>query len=248
MLASKLCRQMQYISDLHLEQRNSIPVIPKCGEYLALLGDIGNPFSKSYSTFIHHVSQSYKQVFVLAGNHEYWQKDIPMHHVNAQIHSVANKHPNVHFLNNTVYHLDEYAIIGSTLWSKSTPYVNKINVSNISYNFKNDSYQNDIRNIYNKNVKWLNDAITHNSNKKIIVLTHYLPSYKLIVEKYQNPIDQLFFDRFASHLDHLIKHPVKYWLCGHSHYVHTTTINDVKCGINAVGKDAQLECTTVHLI
>ena len=45
-------KRLQYLSDVHLEVKNTIPKINKVGDYLALLGDIGNPFDRSYRDFI----------------------------------------------------------------------------------------------------------------------------------------------------------------------------------------------------
>jgi len=70
-------------------------------------------------------------------------------------------------------------------------------------------------------------------NKNLIVMTHYLPTYKLILEQFQNNRN---IDRFATNLDYLIKPPVKYWLCGHTHCRYETKINGVNIGVNSYTK------------
>jgi hypothetical protein len=71
-----------------------------------------------------------------------------------------------------------------------------------------------------------------NANKKIILLTHYMPSFQLVVEKYRSdPLTCC----FASDLDDLIKKPIRFWLCGHSHSSFSKVINDVTCALNCRG-------------
>lgn len=89
-----------------------------------------------------------------------------------------------------------------------------------------------INELYKNSLNWLDTNIKQNTDNNIIVLSHYLPSYKLIIPKYRDykPAFQ-----YASHLDHLIKSPVKAWLCGHSHCQIEKYINGVYCGINTLG-------------
>jgi hypothetical protein len=88
--------------------------------------------------------------------------------------------------------------------------------------------------MFHTSQKWLSDNIIGN-NKNVIVLTHHLPSYDLIIDKYKKGIYSKYQDRFASDLNHLLQSPVKYWLCGHSHCNIEKQINDVMCAINAYG-------------
>jgi Icc-related predicted phosphoesterase len=68
---------------------------------------------------------------------------------------------------------------------------------------------------YKENVEWLTNNIKNNEN--VIVLSHYLPSYKLIVPKYWTKEYEPLQKQYASDLEHLMKPNVKFWLCGHSH-------------------------------
>ncbi|MEM0353939.1 MAG: metallophosphoesterase [Thermoplasmata archaeon] len=216
--STKSYKELHYISDIHLEYRITIPKISKKGDYLALLGDIGNPFKHSYKDFIQHISGAYEKIFLLTGNHEYWWNS-DMQKVDDKIKSIANNFSNVYFLNNDVHYIsNDYVILGTTLWScvyNPTPKMKFYN------------------NLFVKNVQWIEEQINKHSKKKIIMITHHLPSYKLIIKKYRTPSYQNILDRYASHLDYLIKPPIKYWLCGHSHCILETFINGVYCGINA---------------
>jgi predicted phosphodiesterase len=67
----------QYISDIHLEHyklEDIDKVIPeKEANILILAGDIGYPEEIQYKTYIQKVSQIWEKVFLIAGNHEYYQ-------------------------------------------------------------------------------------------------------------------------------------------------------------------------------
>jgi hypothetical protein len=63
---------LQYLSDVHLEFRQKLPrVVPK-GDILILAGDIGYPFSGLYEEFLRKMTHSFKKVFLVVGNHEYY--------------------------------------------------------------------------------------------------------------------------------------------------------------------------------
>ena len=73
--------KVRYLSDLHLEfiKENKINKfiqnIPSgLDEICILAGDIGNPYSKNYDFFMKFISKNFKKTFVIAGNHEYYNK------------------------------------------------------------------------------------------------------------------------------------------------------------------------------
>jgi hypothetical protein len=70
------------------------------------------------------------------------------------------------------------------------------------------------------------------AQESIIVLTHHLPSYKLVHPKYEgHPLNFC----FAVNLEEMMVSPVRGWLCGHSHTGCEVEINGVKCGLNPFG-------------
>ena len=229
---------LQFISDLHLERIFKAPLLSKTdGKYLALLGDIGNPFKNNYLDFITQVSYKYEKVFVLSGNHEYWN-DTSMEETDIRINTVTDKFSNVHYLNNDHYHLDnDYTVLGTTLWSHIDSRNREQNNrwgdhGNIKCQDKNITVD-DINTLHSNCVTWLEQYLSKMKHKKIIVLSHHLPSYKLIIQKYHKKQYINVHDRFASNLDYLISNPIEAWLCGHSHCKIDTKINDVHCAINA---------------
>ncbi len=81
---------------------------------------------------------------------------------------------------------------------------------------------------------WLADQIEKagKAQEDLIVLTHHLPSYKLIHPKYEgHPLNFC----FAANLEEMMKSPIRSWLCGHSHTGCEVEIKGVKCGLNPFG-------------
>ncbi len=233
----------QIISDLHLELKKEINLqIKKTAPNIILPGDIGNPFSNIYCDFIDFLSKNYNLVILIAGNHEYYLNDII--DTNNKINEIVSKYNNVFFLNNSVY-IDEkekIKIIGTTLWSYisldeyyiASKYIN--DYKNIKYNGKQLApYMTNI--FFEQNKEFIIKEV-HNTKKdyKIIVVSHHLPTYKLINDKYiSHPLNCC----FASNLDNIIKPPIKAWICGHSHQFNEIDLNNVKCVLNPVGYEKE---------
>jgi len=246
--------EIQYISDLHLEFHDTnntgairpemfvTPVAP----YLVLAGDIGIPTLRSYGAFLHWCSQNWKQVYLVAGNHEFYNVRCPvktdMGSKKEVLRSLCQGLPNVHFLDCETRLIPEtnVRVLGCTLWSEIPDCVRD----------KAMTYMNDARQILHlKDVpftpslmsgvhanqkQWLNQEIhkCELTNEKCLVVTHYLPSYSLIAEKYQG---HFLNACFASDCEELMRPPVVGWICGHSHTGVQTTIHGVPCAMNPYG-------------
>jgi predicted phosphodiesterase len=64
-------------------------------------------------------------------------------------------------------------------------------------------------------------------------MTHHLPSFKLINEKYKN---SKLSSLFATDLEDIIKkYKIDYWICGHSHNKNNIQINNTILTLNPVG-------------
>lgn len=229
--------KLQFFSDIHLERRTRIPEFNKCGKYCAVLGDIGNPFDDNYREFMYRLADTYEKSFIIAGNHEYWQSepDKCYNTVNDQIESIIGKIPNIEFMNNSISRLEDYTIMGTTLWSKLSPSTKNIDGNNIFVVPKVRAEARHINFLHDKSVSWLKSCLNFYKNHKIIVLTHHLPSYQLIAQKYKTQKWKPYYHRYANHLNDLMLPNVHYWLCGHSHCQLEKEINGVKCLINSHG-------------
>ena len=213
--------RFQYISDLHVDRMKMIPtIIPKC-DYLCICGDVGKPDHPNFKNLFQQVSRNFKKTFFVAGNHEYDCSSkfnpLKVKHYTPIIRDICESFDNKHFLDQETYRYDDNLIIaGTTLWSQP-----------IYSNFQVE-HQN--------HVNWIQKVISETiKNQKIVMMTHFVPTFKLIEEKYQ----KLGIERtswFATDLEYLMKPPIVAWLAGHSHSTVDCTINDIYCGINACQK------------
>jgi len=240
---------LQYISDLHLEYREELPIIPPVSENLALLGDIGNPFNINYNQFIKYASNNWNNVFLITGNHEYWQEKYNIQEVNDKIKNITSTYNNVHFLNNETFQLNNFVICGTTLWSRILARKDIIMGDDLYIKYNTELITHaQINQIHQESVDWLKNTIHQSiiNKKQLLVLTHHLPSYELIVDQFKTGRFAKYHDRFASDLDYLIKDPVKVWLCGHSHITIEKDINNVLVAINAFGHKQQSDKKRVN--
>jgi len=246
--------QIQYASDFHLEhhdKRNDGYLIPSMflkpsAPYLALCGDIGNPDLIAYGALLGWCSRSWKEVFMVAGNHEFYNyrsekpSDIPTRL--AKMREICSHYKNVHFLDCDSYLLPEHnlRILGCTLWSDTSigdekailTYMN--DARNILYEKEVHLHPSLMANLHFQHKEWLFHGIqkAKETNEDVLVLTHYLPTFKLIHQKYaDNPMNMC----FASDCEDLIQPPVKAWICGHSHTGVHLEMNGVKCAMNPHG-------------
>jgi predicted phosphohydrolase len=247
---------IDYLSDLHLEfYGTNIEFIKNKFELnhlkfhdeekiLCLAGDIGNPFLKNYELFLKWISKIYDKILLIADNHEYYSLDNKkiMKDIENKIYEISKKFNNVIFLNNDFYEIGDYLFIGSTLWSrlpcKKNRYMldkyEKINDFKFIYNEKNKNITyDDYDNFHQKSIDFINKVLDENKNKKIILLTHHLPTFHLIHKKYKNYSSNIYF---ASDLDHIIfNNHILCWICGHTHMKMNITLGKTKLLINPIG-------------
>lgn len=248
--------RLRLLSDIHLElsktpDRYMKQFIPSniSDDILILAGDIGNPTSKIYKIFLTEISKYYAKVFIIAGNHEYYQRyqrynsvthtlnsryDTTFRHSIEDIDKIArsltNELPNVHFLQRDVLIYQRVRFLGCTLWSTADPSLTKYMND---YEMIKDMTAEKSNDLNSQDVKWLEEQLKLNDETydTTVVITHHLPSYKLISEKYTNhPLNGF----FANHLDELVE-KADIWVCGHSHSAKTIEIGKCKCYINPVG-------------
>ena len=114
---------IQFVSDIHLEfYKKSFPTITPIHDncYLALLGDIGYPFQPLYEKFLAHHSPLFKEILLIAGNHEYYSsknKQYTITAINEKIYEICKKYPNITYLNNSSHVIGNTLFFGTTLWT-----------------------------------------------------------------------------------------------------------------------------------
>jgi predicted phosphohydrolase len=223
---------LQFTSDIHLDYTTHFK-FKSFGDYLALCGDIGNPFDNKYKNFINNIAKSHEKIFLISGNHEYFQNGkYNMNDVDNKINDVISPHKNVVFLNKNKEYCENYKIVGCTLWTSRSILSsdNKfITINNKPITIK------EINHLHQEHKKFIIDNTT-NSKNPIIILTHHIPSSKLIIDEYKNPPFDKYAELYSTDLEYIIKKPITAWLCGHSHSCINVNINNVFCAINTFVK------------
>ena len=230
---------IQYFSDIHLEFYDLTKIhyilskiIPQTN-ICVLAGDIGYPFSKTYEVFLKGINNKFEHVFLIHGNHEYYQlkqnKNKSIQQIKDKTLEIINDLKNIHFLDNSYYDINDYRFVGSTLWSKID---NPSYLINDNYNIKELSVDK-INLLHNNNKTYINNILNLETNKKIIMITHHLPTYNAINIKYKHYIH--FNQCFASNSDELIKKPIICWIFGHTHSPTEIIVNDIKLVANPIG-------------
>lgn len=233
-------------------------------DVLLLAGDIGYPERNSTKDFLAWCCQSWPHVIWVLGNHEYYLKrpcDEWKYCSQSELLSMSEKealaenymltHSNLSVLANTytvLPGLEHFRFVGTTLWTD----IPDDKQAALEY------YMNDFTYICSSTSPpksftihtWLDQfydareflqeqfAEAHAAKQEVVVITHHLPTYDLILPQYKNsPMNC----GFAAHCDDLIQHPsVLAWFCGHSHgqtelQVKKTTGGECKVILNARG-------------
>jgi predicted MPP superfamily phosphohydrolase len=250
--------KIKYISDIHLEFINPDKIddfigqiTPQEDEVCILAGDIGNPYSSNYDHFMNYMNRNFRKTFIIAGNHEYYSKTKTPQEIRAFMRQyfTDETRKNITFLDNSTELFEGYLFVGTTLWSKiREPQYAISDLSNIKdvdwemYNAMNqecvDFLEATLENV---------DA---NQRKNVVVITHHLPTYKLIQEKYKTPHFRPYNQWFYCDLDELIESHAGIlcaWFYGHTHSGSTDYINGVPFLCNPVGyrgenEDVQFNC------
>lgn len=226
-------RRIQFISDIHLEFYKTFPKIKSFAPILCLAGDIGYPNMHNYINFLADLNANhyFNKIFLVTGNHEYYYQNDTIENTNEKINYIikSNKLSKISFLNNSSEMYNDYLFVGSTFWSKV---INNDVKSNDFYRIK-DMTADKYNELHNTSVSFLRSEIEKYKDKKIVVLTHHLPSYKLINKKYKDY--EKYHQYFASSNDNLIKPPVVAWIHGHSHMPHKLKINNIIIASNPIG-------------
>jgi DNA repair exonuclease SbcCD nuclease subunit len=231
------------ISDLHvelsdynkiinkLELNKVIPIIlPEQLDILILAGDIGDPIKKrnDYVKILEYLKQFAKKTILIPGNHEYYSSKYDMKTVDDKLYEICNE-TGIILLNNKTIIIDNIKFIGTTLWSIASPRL-EYYLNDFKYVFKSyKEYNNQFRLCY----KWLTNELNKNDSNKIIIITHHLPTTKLIHPRFKNYSE--INSGFATEIIDLLNlDNVIYWFCGHTHE-QMTYCNQTIFHVNPVG-------------
>lgn len=231
--------QIQIMSDLHLEvgQQYQTFDFPVAGKWLLLAGDIGRLIDyEGYRTFLERQVGRYENVFLVLGNHEFfdltYEETISQAKQLSQEPSLTSK---LVLLNRDVWR-DESSgsiIMGCTLWSFVPESAKAVVESKVSDYKKIEGWSVEKSNQrHAEEAAWLDSELESLSSaaradpqkhgRDILVVTHHAPSLTgtSAPEHVNNPWTSAFATDLLPRLN--IKR-VKIWVFGHTHY--TTELN-----------------------
>jgi len=222
-------------------------------DILVIAGDICDDDEKAFKwagrSWMAVVSERYKYVVFVTGNHSYWGASFGNLERKIEEHIKKQKLDNVIFLNNSCFHVPETDIVfvGGTLWTDFNKH-DPLCLHNADY------YMNDYRYIKDENYrkitperiafehhktrKYIEHVAQENKDKRIVVVTHHLPSYALCAEEYRGQESNHYY---ASSMEDVIldNENIKLWCSGHVHHRIQKEIGQCLCCINAVGYAGQ---------
>lgn len=244
--------RVQYASDLHLEfGKNSKwlkehPLIPSA-DILVLAGDIGYLGDDNYIThpFWNRVSEDFKQVIVVPGNHELYKF--------FDINELRNgwqleiRH-NVRVCYNSVIALNEETdLIASTLWAHIPPseeYLTERCVSDFK-RIRNGEFRLSAQRFNEEHEvcrNFIEKAVSESNAERIVVATHHVPSFALMAEEFK---DSSINGAFTVELGGMIAESrINCWIYGHSHRNIDKMIGSTRCVSNQLGYVFQNEHNT----
>ena len=213
--------RIQYCSDLHLEfDKNSgyltkNPLQPS-GDVLILAGDI-IPLHDEYfnNPFFSFISDNFKKVFWVPGNHEFYHKDISEFSSSFNIKLKSN----LNIVHNIEIEYENIQFIFSTLWTE----ISRDNEKNIEQNMqdfdcilKNNRKLKaaDYNLLHSESLNFINQSLNNKKNKSVIV-THHLPSGLCNSPVHNNsPINEAFCVDLTGLIE---KSGANFWIYGHNH-------------------------------
>jgi predicted phosphohydrolase len=182
-----------------------------------LAGDIVPLHDEFYNiAFFRFISDNYKQVFWVPGNHEFYYRNISDFKSSYSFKLLEN----ITILNNTMVVHEGITFIFSTLWSMISEKNSKqieINVSDfecITSNGKKFKFS-DFNKLHVESLEFVSDKLNKTENK-VVVVTHHIPS--LLCNKPIHNTSNL-NEAFCVDLTSLIEGGnASFWIYGHSHF------------------------------
>ena len=243
---------VQYASDLHLDHlppnTEFKTLITPAAPILILAGDIASVWTAVYGKFLSWCSANWQHIILVAGNHEYFcHKDHPRSRQDTeqQIQNLCRFNYNIHYLQagqTYVVPNKHLVFIGATLYSDISKDIHDEVLGKGDFtktfierdNILCRTHPIDHVKTHTRHRQALADAIRSvPRNYKAVVVTHYLPTPKLLEPEYQN---ERWRSCYASNDEDLFRPPVRVWICGHGHRsTYIQAKHDILVAMNARG-------------
>lgn len=208
----------QIISDIHITNNSKWQdYLVVSAPYLIVCGDVGNVDNiELYEKFMCELSKQYKNVFLIAGNHEYYSENKTFEFLNSELRNLTTKIENLIFLDDEYYDLPgNIRIYGSTLWSSIKNLTNILPINSI---FGKAGYKTWLNKMHYNSLYYLERVIDDSKKlgKRLIIATHYPPTdINTVTEKHKKSSR---LEYYVNNLEYLLTKELVYiWIYGHTH-------------------------------
>lgn len=214
--------KIQYCSDLHLEFEQNSKYIEQnplkiCGEILILAGDIVPLDEKFFNhPFFSFISDNYKNVFWVPGNHEFYYRDLTEFSSSFNIKLKSN----ISIVNNIELEYENIQFVFSALWSEISSVNEKIIEQCVAdfdlITIKNKKIRtSDFNKLHSDSLKFIKHALL-NKTENTVVVTHHLPSILCnSTDHKDSPINEAFCVNLTNFIENC---NADFWIYGHSHF------------------------------
>lgn len=232
--------KVQFASDLHFEMAANTAWLQShplevAGDILVLAGDTAYLEEGIPNWFLNWASDSYQQVLLIPGNHEYYHYgDITKRGESWQ----WMLRENVGYYYNKVVNIDNVDFILSTMWS----HIPEVDMFQVQRGM-NDFYQvlcngelltPDGFNAEHERCKqFITKSVAKSKAEHIVVVTHHVPTLQCVASQHQ---DSAMSSAFAVEMGNMIADSrIDYWIYGHSHTNIDVEIGATKIVANQLG-------------
>jgi hypothetical protein len=217
-------------------------MIPRC-ETLIIAGDLCPHTHSKFEKFIkERILPKWKNTIIIPGNHEFWGAYADDDFFESEKKVWTKGDHTCTYMNNDTVEIDGVTFIGSTLWSyvggdKHFAVQNGMG----DYFYINDNTVDKNNERFLANCEFLTNAVK-DLDKRAVVITHHVPSFNLINERYKG---HSLNEAFAADMDTFIMmygHKISHWIHGHSHDEIDEMINGIRFIRNPMGYPQERTC------
>lgn len=223
--------RLKIFSDLHFEFGNihmledlfsNIDV-----DVFICAGDMAN--SRMIIDVLHTIDKIVQvPVIFVPGNHEYYGSQ--KCYIDEQL--LNQNFEYIKILIEGVFEYKDFIFLGSTGWWDDIKYIHTVSLNDFKTIY--DIKQNDNGMAWGrKSKKFFEESLKKYQDKKVICVSHNMPSHECISEEYKNSSINACF---ANHWDDIIlKYKPSLWVCGHTHDKVDTEIGETSIIGNPYG-------------
>lgn len=194
--------------------------------------------------FFKRVSEQFKNVVVVAGNHEFYHGKWVASLVH--LREEYSRYPNIHFLERDTVDIDGVTFMGGTLWSdcnKGDPLTLHA-LSDMMQDFSlirnDDAGYTKLRpahavSRHRQTLEYFKHVLSHNKTNKCVVVGHHAPSALSISDYYKNRTT-MNGGYYSDLSEFILDHPqIKLWTAGHMHHSYQYHLGDTLVACNPRG-------------